>query len=617
MPEISGLQLLRKIRTEQLSDAYFIILSGFAEFSYAQEAIRYKCTDYLLKPINKGQLLDVLHKVSEMTADKEAENRTSRKMEREYLARNLIAVINGKYDEVNLEIIREQMCFEGSIRYIEIQLNEELLDEETADEEKRKYQRRLSEICADYLGDYADHCVFDVSGKENIYDIGFVYCGYMAENDFRTEKNYLENFLSYLREEAKLPVIMLVGKKVDDIRNIAKSYSTACILRSCQSFKNLKDIYYYDEEVQVSGSGAVLCKKEIDALLQVIEQNQETEIAKAVDDFFEEIQRIGGDGRSLNIDYLLFQLIHLATQQDDNVNQEEILRLISERSFKEGLTRGSKDHVLSFSCEYARYLAQLRQNVSGGILQKIEKEIREHFPENLTLKGLSVKARKRIAKTMNISFDEWNVWFHSNEAENDIKENHPWQSAPPMLEDIYNFEDALLVGLMLITLISHADRVKIACLAQLVNVIAPIMTDEKGGAWRQTIFYPFLHASKYGRGTALLPVISGTKHGTSKHGEITDVKASAVYNEEKEEVTVFAVNRNLEEDVELTTDVRCFEGYRVLEYIVMENDDLKAVNTLQKENVYPVNANDRSCLNDGYMTSVLKKASWNVIRLGK
>ncbi len=228
-----------------------------------------------------------------------------------------------------------------------------------------------------------------------------------------------------------------------------------------------------------------------------------------------------------------------------------------------------------------------------------------------------VKARKRTRKTMNISFDEWNVWFHSNEAENDIKENHPWQSAPPMLEDIYNFEDALLVGLMLITLISHADRVKIACLAQLVNVIAPIMTDEKGGAWRQTIFYPFLHASKYGRGTALLPVISGTKHDTSKHGEITDVKAAAVYHEEKNEVTVFAVNRNLEEDVELTTDVRCFEGYRILEHIVMENDDLKAVNTLQKETVYPVKANDRSCLNDGYMTSVLKKASWNVIRLGK
>ncbi|WP_287714596.1 response regulator transcription factor [Blautia sp.] len=392
MPEISGLQLLQKIRTEKLSDAFFIILSGFAEFSYAQEAIRYKCTDYILKPIKKEQLMDTLHKISEMTADKEARNRTNRKMEREYLARNLIAVIKGKYDEVNLEIIREQVCFEGSIRYVEIELNENLLDEEIADEEKRTYQRRLSEVCADYLGDYADHCVFDVSGKENIYDIGFVYCDYIAEKDFRTEKNYLENFLAYLREEADLPVIMLVGKKVDDIQNIAKSYSTACILRSCQGFKNLKDIYYYDEEIQVSGSGVVLCKKEIDALLQSIEQNQETEIVKNVDDFFEEIQKMGvGGDKSLNIDYLLFQLIHLATQQDDNVNQEEILRLISEQSFKEGLTRGSKAHLLRFSREYALYLAQLRQNVSGGILTEIEKEIRTHFAENLTLKGLSEK----------------------------------------------------------------------------------------------------------------------------------------------------------------------------------------------------------------------------------
>lgn len=95
------------------------------------------------------------------------------------------------------------------------------------------------------------------------------------------------------------------------------------------------------------------------------------------------------------------------------------------------------------------------------------------------------------------------------------------------------------------------------------------------------------------------------------------MKAAAVYNEEKDEVTVFAVNRNLEEDVELTTDVRCFEGYRILEHIVMESNDLKAVNTLLKENVYPVNANERSLLDDGYMTSILKKASWNVIRLGK
>ena len=102
-----------------------------------------------------------------------------------------------------------------------------------------------------------------------------------------------------------------------------------------------------------------------------------------------------------------------------------------------------------------------------------------------------------------------------------------------------------------------------------------------------------------------------------KHDEITDVESVAVYNEEKDEVTIFAVNRNLQEDVELTTDVRSFAGYHIKEHIVMENDDLKAANTVTEQNVYPVNAEDRSRLDDGVVTSVLKKASWNVIRLGK
>src|SRR5699024_12058655 len=98
-----------------------------------------------------------------------------------------------------------------------------------------------------------------------------------------------------------------------------------------------------------------------------------------------------------------------------------------------------------------------------------------------------IKAKKRSKKTMMLSFDEWNVWFHSNEQDQKIE---PWSVAPPQLEDVYTFEDALLVGSMLNTLLKHSDRVKMACMAQLVNVIAPIMTETGGGAWKQTIFYP-------------------------------------------------------------------------------------------------------------------------------
>ena len=276
--------------------------------------------------------------------------------------------------------------------------------------------------------------------------------------------------------------------------------------------------------------------------------------------------------------------------------------------------------TLSHTYEYADYISMHQyygntDNDSSDYLA--QSDDMDEFIRTVIAACDYVKAKKRSKKIMNISFDEWNVWFHSKAADDDMTQNHPWQTAPPLLEDIYNFEDALLVGLMLITLLKHADRVKMACMAQLVNVIAPIMTEAAGGAWKQTIFYPFLQASKYGRGIALQPVVSGTKHAVSKHGEITDVEAAAVYDEEKEEITIFAVNRNLQEDVELTTDVRSFEGFRVLEHIVMENDDLKAVNGPAEEKVYPVNADNRTRLDGGTAVSILKKASWNVIRLGK
>jgi alpha-N-arabinofuranosidase len=228
-----------------------------------------------------------------------------------------------------------------------------------------------------------------------------------------------------------------------------------------------------------------------------------------------------------------------------------------------------------------------------------------------------VKAKKRSKKILNLSFDEWNVWFHSNAVDADITRKNPWQEAPPILEDIYTFEDALLVGLMLIVLLKHADRVKMACMAQLVNVIAPIVTDAGGGAaWRQTIFYPYMHASQYGRGTVLQSIVNSPLHGTAKHDEVTDIESVSIWNKEKEELSIFAVNRNLVDDVEMEIDVRGFENYRFLEHIVLEHEELKAVNSAGNERVKPIRVS-RTSLDGGVLNSTLVKASWNVIRIGK
>lgn len=224
-----------------------------------------------------------------------------------------------------------------------------------------------------------------------------------------------------------------------------------------------------------------------------------------------------------------------------------------------------------------------------------------------------IQAKKRGKKKINLSFDEWNVWYHSNEADRKIE---PWSIAPPQLEDIYNHEDALLVGCMLISMLKRADRVKMACLAQLVNVIAPIMTANGGAAWKQTIYYPYMHASVFGRGTVLVPLIKSPKYDAKDYTDVPYLEAVAVHNEEKAEVTIFAVNRHLEEALPLELDLRSFGASQVIQHIVLENENLKAANTIDaQDRVKPHNGGNATADTNGQINATLGKASWNVIRL--
>ena len=222
-----------------------------------------------------------------------------------------------------------------------------------------------------------------------------------------------------------------------------------------------------------------------------------------------------------------------------------------------------------------------------------------------------VKTVKHSDKTINLSFDEWNVWFHSDEADQKLKR---WQVAPHQLEDIYNFEDALVVGCLLITLLKNCDRVKMACLAQLVNVIAPIMTENGGSAWAQTIFYPYMHTSNYGRGTVLSPVVNSETYDTKKIKKVPFVETIGVVNEEKKELTVFAVNRSLTDTVDLEIDLRDFQNASLIEHIVMEHEDMKAVNSAQAPDTVVPHNGGITKLGKQSAIATLNKHSWNVIR---
>ena len=241
----------------------------------------------------------------------------------------------------------------------------------------------------------------------------------------------------------------------------------------------------------------------------------------------------------------------------------------------------------------------------------------ETFIEGVIATCDYVGAKRKSEKKLKISFDEWNVWYTSR-SESDMPEE--WREAPRLLEDIYSVTDAVVVGSLLIALLRHADRVAIACLAQLVNVIAPIMTEPAGPAWRQTTFFPFAQAAKHARGARVLTVnpVSPT-YTTHRHGEAPLLHATAVINDAGA-VTIFAVNRSQHDALPLEVDLRGLSLTQLVEHSVLTDSDPDAKNTLQTpERVAPQTIEATTLNGDNSnklkLNTTLPPLSWNVIRL--
>lgn len=250
-----------------------------------------------------------------------------------------------------------------------------------------------------------------------------------------------------------------------------------------------------------------------------------------------------------------------------------------------------------------QYFSNKDDNLPEYLASNIEME---RFIDTVVSTCDFVQAKKRSPRKMHLSFDEWNVWFHSNEAD---KELEPWTVGPKQLEDVYTFEDALVVGSALNTLLRKSDRVKVACLAQLVNVIAPIMTDNGGDAWPQTIYWPMYYASRFGRGIALQVQTDVPGYESQKLGTIPYVDVAAVYDDASGEIRVFAVNRHEHQGIELEKDFYGFGNLQVREWVELTSDDNKAVNdSASPRRIHPKQA---AVPSSGQV--LLKPLSWNMI----
>jgi alpha-N-arabinofuranosidase len=234
-------------------------------------------------------------------------------------------------------------------------------------------------------------------------------------------------------------------------------------------------------------------------------------------------------------------------------------------------------------------------------------------------------------KTMQISFDEWNVWYHSRMPALLPVGIDNWPEAPAITEDDYTIADGVVVGDLLITLLNHADRVTTACMAQAVNVIAPIGAPADGPAWRKTTFYPFSLTSRHARGESLpttieSPMIS-TARDCSTQGpgvpapaatEARDVPAvhAAIVRDESGGVVIFVVNRSLDYEIDATIDLAQFGPVsQILEAVTMSGPDYMLTNSADAPDRVTPQPNTTALIEGATVRVTLPAVSWSMIRV--
>lgn len=238
------------------------------------------------------------------------------------------------------------------------------------------------------------------------------------------------------------------------------------------------------------------------------------------------------------------------------------------------------------------------------------------FIEKVVATADHVGAVRQSDKKVNVSFDEWNVWYQTRfENVDKIQGIDNWPVAPRLLEDVYSVLDAVVFGNLMISLLKHADRVTSASLAQLVNVIAPIMTEPGGPAWRQTTFFPFATTARLAQGEALELKLDAPTYETSLYGEVPLVDAVATHDPATGKASIFLVNRSQVDAIDVTIDALGLDDVAIAETHMIHDHDIYAKNTLEDPERVTPKPNDTARLEDGSLTVTLPPVSWTAIGL--
>ena len=285
--------------------------------------------------------------------------------------------------------------------------------------------------------------------------------------------------------------------------------------------------------------------------------------------------------------------------------------------WEETVLEKTYDLVNFVSC-HAYYHPELQPDGSRDMASFMASGVdMDNFIKDVAAAIDATKARLKSDHDVYISFDEWNVWYLNEEPSRNPEGIGNWPVAPRLLEDIYSAADAVVFGDLMVTLLKNADRVHAASLAQLVNVIAPIMTEPGGPAWRQTTFFPFAVTSELAKGGVVLePKLASGTFDTPRYGQVPVVNSVAVRCADGS-TAVFVVNRSLAEAQDFEIQLPADAPAASVDARMLHEDDINAKNTLEDQTRVGLRPNDTVRLDPATrtVTATLPPVSWTAIHV--
>ncbi|MEZ2716071.1 response regulator [Niallia circulans] len=391
MPVMDGLELIKQVKQSMDKEIRFVILSGYYEFKYAKKAIQYRVTDYLLKPIQEKELIDLLETINKrfiVLKRKEKEEEKKNKAINDYHLKN---ILYDKFTLKDIEFIKDRYGDFKNYTFINIDVVQETRQERVTTDEKKEWRNKLYKVIEKMVQEENFLILYDIENTNMEYSVSLVW---QCNRSEVYRANYIEKLQRRLISDVPFRVKIYIGNTVQKIEELTDSYNKVVLGKEYEYFYCAdKSIIYCDNTPVFSLERYHLSPKRINQYMDSISENNEQKITVIVKEIYDEFQRKCLHPQLIknNLTLLIYQLTDLWNKNNkpNFSNDESSLFIHDQKNILSG--KISMDEFLTYSLHFANYLYSIRNYSSKDILIKIESDIEERYMEKLSLRKLGDK----------------------------------------------------------------------------------------------------------------------------------------------------------------------------------------------------------------------------------